>query len=631
MEVKKYLQLERDISFKDDGLIYTEGSRAILVPTSSFGILRKDLYLNIGKERVKGFLIRYGADLGRKDAKTILKKFKSEPIETIIQKGPVYHQLQGHVIPTITNLRAEKHGNKISTYLEGTWEHSYEVEEHIDQFGIADEPVCHTLAGYASGFLTEVCNQTVLFKEVSCVGKGDKICKYVGRTIDYWTEDMNEELKYYNEEPIVKELELTFEKLLEERNHLQKVSSIYNKLTEEILKGKDLDSITDFVFNLTQTPILIENSDLHPIASGGISAEQLNGLNESFKEYVQCKETMKKSFQRTKIIKMEDYFRITTPIVLQGKTIGYCSFVYEGSEEENSTFLQMIIERISSICALYILNKRTETEAENRMKGRFLEQIVNNEYTKEEILRRSTFVGLDLLQPYYIMVIRFDLFKKNYKEELTFLEEMIKGTSTYFQKLDIHILMGQQANDLVLLVLKSEIKDKGIKYLCSSYLENLSNMYPSVTFRAGISMESEEIEKASASYNEALTSMRMTTEENNIMEFESLGIIGSLISTNNQIEVERTAINTLKPLCDDLEDHKKMELIKTLYVYLQNGGNLEQTASDLALSLSGLRYRVGKIEKLLEQDLRNPEVSYKLLLSIQTLISIGKINHLEKY
>ncbi|MGJ9459820.1 XylR N-terminal domain-containing protein [Oceanobacillus sp. CF4.6] len=626
----KYLQLERDIRFADDGLIYTEESRAILVPTSSFGILRKDLYTTIGKDRVKGFLIRYGSDLGRKDARIILKKFKDEPIKTIIKKGPVYHQLHGHVIPTVTDIKVEDHGDKISTYLEGIWEHSYEAEEHIEQFGLADEPVCKTLVGYANGFLTEVCNQTVLFKEVSCVGKGDKVCEFVGRTVDYWTDEMSDELKIYNEEPIVKELELTYEKLLEERNNLQNVSIIYNKLTEEILKGKDLHSIMDIVYNLTNTAILIEGAELQPIAFGGISEKELGVFNQSFKRYVQCKGSMKKNFHQTKTLKLDDHNRITTPIFLQGKTIGYSSFVYQKSEKESTRFLQMIIERISSVCALYILNKKTEVEAEDRMKGRFLEQILSEENTKEEILRRSSFVGLDLFQPYYIAVIDFQMPNKNYKEELALLDEVMNETSTYFQTQGINILMGQQANDLVLLFLKSEIKEKGIQVTCSYYLHNLSKTHPSVTFRAGISMQSEEIEKASDSYKEALTAMRMTTKANNIMEFQSLGILGPLINSNNKKEVERMAMHTMNLLCDDFDDHKKLEIIKTLYVYLLNGGNLEQTASDLALSLSGLRYRIGKIEKLLKQDIRNPEVKYNLLLSIQALISTGKLD-LEEY
>ena len=57
----------------------------------------------------------------------------------------------------------------------------------------------------------------------------------------------------------------------------------------------------------------------------------------------------------------------------------------------------------------------------------------------------------------------------------------------------------------------------------------------------------------------------------------------------------------------NMEDPKAIELLKTLYIYLLNGGKLEQTMSDLALSMSGLRHRIKRIESLLEKDLRDPK------------------------
>ncbi len=56
-----------------------------------------------------------------------------------------------------------------------------------------------------------------------------------------------------------------------------------------------------------------------------------------------------------------------------------------------------------------------------------------------------------------------------------------------------------------------------------------------------------------------------------------------------------------------------------------NGGNLEQTAADLSLSVSGLRYRIHKIETLLDQELRDPVGNFHLLLAIQALMIMGEL------
>jgi PucR family transcriptional regulator, purine catabolism regulatory protein len=97
-----------------------------------------------------------------------------------------------------------------------------------------------------------------------------------------------------------------------------------------------------------------------------------------------------------------------------------------------------------------------------------------------------------------------------------------------------------------------------------------------------------------------------------------------LINEKNEQEVKKMAKACLGNL--KLDDPKNIEFLRTLYIFLVNGGNLEQTAADLALSISGLRYRVSKIESIIQQELRNPMIHHQLLLSIQSLMMIGEID-----
>ncbi|MGM7634386.1 helix-turn-helix domain-containing protein [Bacillus sp. Hm123] len=63
-----------------------------------------------------------------------------------------------------------------------------------------------------------------------------------------------------------------------------------------------------------------------------------------------------------------------------------------------------------------------------------------------------------------------------------------------------------------------------------------------------------------------------------------------------------------------------------MYIFLLNGGNLEATADELALSVSGLRYRMSKIDQMLDVSLRDAEATFQLLLSLKSLKSIGKLD-----
>ena len=74
-----------------------------------------------------------------------------------------------------------------------------------------------------------------------------------------------------------------------------------------------------------------------------------------------------------------------------------------------------------------------------------------------------------------------------------------------------------------------------------------------------------------------------------------------------------------------LKPNKRDEFLKTLYAFLNNNGNLQQTMLDLNLSMSGLVYRLQKLEEMLKKDLRSSTHSFELMLLLKSLIILGKI------
>ncbi|MFC3039484.1 XylR N-terminal domain-containing protein [Virgibacillus xinjiangensis] len=620
-------KLRDGLQIMEDGTIHFDGDRSILTSISAFGTLRKDLLENIGQKRVKGFLIRYGEELGRHDARK-MKDRKGASLEKLAEYGPVLHTMQGHVqsIPEKIEVIRPDGNEKASVHMEGIWEKSYEAVEHVRQFGCSPTPVCYTLTGYASGYLSEIFDRPIIFKEVSCYGAGDSHCRWVGKSLDLWDGEVDDELPFYQESPIVKELEVTYERLLEERNNFAKTYTVHKKLTNELLRRRDLHSIAHVVNEYMDVPILIEDAKLSVLAQEGFTEEELEAACEDFRCYMDHPMRQKNPINHTKLLKLDNHTRLVTPIYLQDDIIGYCSFCGEEGavSESNSNAHRMIIEQISSVSSLYLLNEKTEIEAAERVKGRFLEEILSGKYQPNEILRRSNYFQVDLHQPFKIMAVKCSTSKEPLEEELLFYEDLLETTLQYFKRNQLKILISQYTNRITLLIPEQGDGEKDIDTLCRDYFQFLTEEYPEATFSAGMSLPSDQIGQAVDSYREALTALRMATRKNKIIHFDRLGLMGPLINANNEQEVKRIASYILGPLCEDM-NHKKLELLKTLHIFLSNGGNLEQTAADIALSLSGLRYRLGKIEEMLEMDLRNPTTNHQLLLSLQALILIGEI------
>ena len=62
-----------------------------------------------------------------------------------------------------------------------------------------------------------------------------------------------------------------------------------------------------------------------------------------------------------------------------------------------------------SVCSLYILNEKTTFEAVERIKGHFLDQIIDGGHlTEKEILTRGKYIQTDFNAPYCIAALKYD-------------------------------------------------------------------------------------------------------------------------------------------------------------------------------------------------------------------------------
>jgi purine catabolism regulator len=608
---------------KEDGALFLENERMILTSSSVFGTLRKDLIENIGMDRMKGFLIRYGWNLGMNDAKKVLQR-DLPSIKDILRQGPVLHMMKGYTKVKTLHLQVDYDSSGLvkSVHVEGKWFSSYEAEEHFHQFGKAPLPVCYTLIGYASGYYSGICQHTVIFKEIACKASGDETCQYIGKSLHEWDGEVDNELQYYENKTIVKELEQTYEKLLEERNNLSTTLSIHKRLTEELISGNDLQSIVDIVFETTKRPIIIEDVEFAPVSFAGLPSSRVEEVVSDHKNDRQNGKDLNGYVHQTHHFTYPHYQRLVTSIVLGKRIVGYCSFIYDEESKEHTEVDQMILERVATVCSLYMLNEKNSFEALERVKGHFLEQILNGSFsTKGEIVKRGRYVNISLDRPYYLISLKYSRFNETLENELHDHEQIMEFVFTHFKGCS-NVLIGQR-NGHIIILMQIDSENENIVNVNKRFMNSLAKRFLDCTFKMGISTLAQDIDRVKEYYEESITALQMSTSANRIVCFEELGVVGMLIHTQNKEPIKQKAKHLLGPLYEKKQDNT--ELIKTLYVFLANSGNLEKTMDELMLSMSGLRYRIKKIETLLGREIRNPTVGYQLFITLQVLIVEGEI------
>ena len=167
------------------GVYRFAGERAVLLDTAALGLLRKELIDTLSLSVARGVLYRFGWAHGFRTAEAMKGAFDWESPQEWIKAGGRLHRLKGLV--TFRPVPREA-GAPPRHFSQAIWEESYEAEQHFLHFGLADEPVCWTLTGFASGYLTAVHGRSIRVVEETCVGKGDAVCRMAGEPEEDWDE-----------------------------------------------------------------------------------------------------------------------------------------------------------------------------------------------------------------------------------------------------------------------------------------------------------------------------------------------------------------------------------------------------------------------------------------------------------
>ena len=174
------------------GRIWLEDQRMLLLHVSALGVLRRELIESLGMERARGLITRIGYNSGVRDADLAKKLNRRGPVDAV-HAGAQLHMLEGMV--GVEPVRVEvdpARGHFLGEYI---WHESAEDEEHVKLYGLGTEPACWMQIGYASGFASVFMGRPVLFRELECRAQGAAHCRILGKPVDSW-EDAEDDLRY---------------------------------------------------------------------------------------------------------------------------------------------------------------------------------------------------------------------------------------------------------------------------------------------------------------------------------------------------------------------------------------------------------------------------------------------------
>lgn len=182
----------------DDGYIWLNDQRMMLLHGSAFGALRRELIDSLGMEKARGLFTRLGYIAGARDARMEQERWPDADLSALYKAR--LHSFEGMV--KVEPVRVDfdkKNGQFDGEYL---WHHSIEADEHIAAYGLGTSATCWMLTGYAMGHGSTLLGHLVIAREVSCRSMGDSACRLIARSADLW-DDITEDMRRLNAEEFV--------------------------------------------------------------------------------------------------------------------------------------------------------------------------------------------------------------------------------------------------------------------------------------------------------------------------------------------------------------------------------------------------------------------------------------------
>ena len=185
-----HLQLAELLDFRPDlGVIRLHDQRVVILSAAAMGLMKKELIDTLGREVTRRLMLRFGYADGYHDAVNMRGRSDwADPLDGI-RAGAVLYTLEGIARVEIVRLERDETGRFDAEVM---WHGSYTAQQHLHHYGPSEEPVCWSLAGYATGYASACLGQEVYFRETECLAQGAKRCSVIGRDAAAWGDEIEQ-------------------------------------------------------------------------------------------------------------------------------------------------------------------------------------------------------------------------------------------------------------------------------------------------------------------------------------------------------------------------------------------------------------------------------------------------------
>ena len=452
-----------------------------------------------------------------------------------------------------------------------------------------------------------------------------------------------------DEVPFVELMEPLLERIINaEHWRLKRSLEIHARFTDLVLDGKGIAEIARTLSDLLGSAVSVEDASFHLLAHAGGSANDPHRKETIARQGTparvlfdpQVQRMLREVESRRHPVKFPAFphvgmnkERIVAPIFAANQVLGNISVIDSPAEQEELAV--MAVEQAALVAAFAMTKEREVAEVEARVRGEFLDDLVQGTYGDEAAAqRRARHLGYPIQGSHLYVRVDIDdfraLLRKGISEDAiqALKRELFRRVSTAVRAVHPRALLGAHSDSVFALLPfaagadAEEARRRG-HALGTQVQEAVEEWKPGFTVSVGISALIEAPAGVPGAHREVTAVMDTLARFhrwNQVVAVPELGLTGLLAGVDHERLIEFTHRH-LGPLLEH-DRARGADLVPTLKAYLE-AGEQQAAARRLQIHPNTLRYRLDRIREITGAELEDAETRLNLAVALRVQGLLG--------
>jgi len=381
------------------------------------------------------------------------------------------------------------------------------------------------------------------------------------------------------------ELESASAQLRSHTENVERAADAHDRLTRIVLHGGGVEDVVRDVREVLGGEVVVLDTQGSLLAATGAVSGVKPAQAALASEAVESSRTA------------EGPDAVAAPVIAGADALGTLVLLREGVLEQGD---QRILERAALVTALLLLFRRSVAEAEGRVRGELLDDLLTDVARDPDGLReRARLLGSDLDQPHAVVVCALEGDRARVGQAASYVAGVNGGFAAVRRGHVVVILPGKEPQQAATVV------DEGLRAATGTAL---------TAGAAGPATGPEEIVAAYEEAHQCLDALVALGRTHEVATAADLGFVGLLLGSGHDAS---GYVHTVIGPVVDYDVNRRTQLVGTLEAYFRAGGNLTRTASELHVHVNTVTQRLDRIGRLLGEEWQEPERQLEVQLALR--------------